>query len=157
MRVKFTCGITLASTSVRMCDTSPPWIALSALTAASTSSESCWTKASGAIAAARSVGLTSAAASASIAIACRLSIEAILSSLGARAGTTPQARFGFTSLAGRRIGGLFVVGRVAVVDQAAPARQVGVANQRVAVERDADRKSTRLNSSHHSISYAVFC
>src|SRR5574337_831613 len=23
--------------------------------------------------------------------------------------------------------------------------------------RDADRKSTRLNSSHHSISYAVFC
>src|SRR5574340_98362 len=120
-----------------MCDTSPPWIALSALTAASTSSESCWTKASGAIAAARSVGLTSAAASASIAIACRLSIEAILSSLGARAGTTPQARFGFTSLAGRRIVGLFVVGRVAVVDQAAPARQVGVANQRVAVERDA--------------------
>src|SRR5574337_1265729 len=26
-----------------------------------------------------------------------------------------------------------------------------------ALERPSDRKSTRLNSSHHSISYAVFC
>src|SRR5574337_1780003 len=137
MRVKFTCGITFASTSARMCDTSPPWIALSALTAASTSSDSCLTKASGAIAAARSAGVASKPASASITIAFRLSIETILSSLGVRAGTTPQALSGFTSLAGRRIVGLFVVGRVAVVDQAAPARQVGVANQRVAVERDA--------------------
>src|SRR5437868_8940628 len=29
--------------------------------------------------------------------------------------------------------------------------------QRVAIERSGDRKSTRLNSSHVSISYAVFC
>src|SRR5574337_1106225 len=30
-------------------------------------------------------------------------------------------------------------------------------NLRVPLEGDRDRKSTRLNSSHHSISYAVFC
>src|SRR3712207_7477106 len=43
---------------------------------------------------------------------------------------------------------------------------LGVANQRVVVrllnfphmeEQDLDRKSTRLNSSHANISYAVFC
>src|SRR3712207_7983527 len=42
-------------------------------------------------------------------------------------------------------------------DQQAAAAHV--ADQRVAVERVAqpDRKSTRLNSSHANISYAVFC
>src|SRR3712207_7917985 len=39
------------------------------------------------------------------------------------------------------------------------ARQVeqGVDEQRGAVADDEDRKSTRLNSSHANISYAVFC
>src|SRR5688572_31025348 len=30
-------------------------------------------------------------------------------------------------------------------------------NQRIEIERRLDRKSTRLNSSHSQISYAVFC
>src|SRR5256885_12890200 len=33
----------------------------------------------------------------------------------------------------------------------------GVANVRIRLQNDADRKSTRLNSSHLVISYAVFC
>src|SRR5574337_1211183 len=41
---------------------------------------------------------------------------------------------------------------------AQPAEEVlGIARRRHQVDRAADRKSTRLNSSHHSISYAVFC
>src|SRR5688572_32232593 len=34
---------------------------------------------------------------------------------------------------------------------------VGDVDDRVLVARDQDRKSTRLNSSHSQISYAVFC
>src|SRR5271156_2486884 len=47
--------------------------------------------------------------------------------------------------------------------RSAPARHVGTpgSSQRFAISRrsaaSADRKSTRLNSSHMSISYAVFC
>src|SRR3712207_8259479 len=37
------------------------------------------------------------------------------------------------------------------------ARQKGRAVARVCVRRGQDRKSTRLNSSHANISYAVFC
>src|SRR5436309_7115900 len=37
------------------------------------------------------------------------------------------------------------------------ARDVAIADQRVSGGRSADRKSTRLNSSHVKISYAVFC
>src|SRR5574337_1582705 len=33
----------------------------------------------------------------------------------------------------------------------------GIPNERALKNGDIDRKSTRLNSSHHSISYAVFC
>src|SRR2546428_8260619 len=35
--------------------------------------------------------------------------------------------------------------------------RVGVHDEDVAVGSDGDRKSTRLNSSHDQISYAVFC
>src|SRR5438128_10784899 len=35
--------------------------------------------------------------------------------------------------------------------------EVGVNNDRIAAGSFVDRKSTRLNSSHGSISYAVFC
>src|SRR3712207_6916163 len=36
-------------------------------------------------------------------------------------------------------------------------RELGVEAHRLAAWRDEDRKSTRLNSSHANISYAVFC
>src|SRR3712207_8825998 len=39
--------------------------------------------------------------------------------------------------------------------QEAPQTSVGIS--RLVVHRDKDRKSTRLNSSHANISYAVFC
>src|SRR2546430_2815327 len=45
-----------------------------------------------------------------------------------------------------------------VVGDSGVNRGVGVAGHRVFLETDhADRKSTRLNSSHSQISYAVFC
>src|SRR2546422_7629110 len=37
------------------------------------------------------------------------------------------------------------------------ARRLGIANDVLAEAEQADRKSTRLNSSHGYISYAVFC
>src|SRR3712207_8809216 len=39
----------------------------------------------------------------------------------------------------------------------APLERPDALNQAVEGERDIDRKSTRLNSSHANISYAVFC
>src|SRR5689334_23685354 len=58
-----------------------------------------------------------------------------------------------------------VAGRVDQVDQVLPALEVVDHGGDRRVDRDApglllfegDRKSTRLNSSHSSISYAVFC
>ena len=48
---------------------------------------------------------------------------------------------------------------IAIRDDDSPAD--GVAHQQkrreLVARRDLDRKSTRLNSSHYSISYAVFC
>src|SRR5258708_9346107 len=38
-----------------------------------------------------------------------------------------------------------------------PGTEPGIEVQRAARQLDADRKSTRLNSSHQIISYAVFC
>src|SRR3712207_6982968 len=52
------------------------------------------------------------------------------------------------------ISGRRVVGRVAALGGA---RRVRVHPSGDAVHADADRKSTRLNSSHANISYAVFC
>src|SRR5690348_18006069 len=53
---------------------------------------------------------------------------------------------------------LAVAQRVEHVDHRRPDRQLRHAVPRHHVRRDgADRKSTRLNSSHPSISYAVFC
>src|SRR5689334_25404958 len=43
------------------------------------------------------------------------------------------------------------------VQQAEHRRRDGERHDRVVVEAGEDRKSTRLNSSHSSISYAVFC
>src|SRR3712207_7021460 len=43
-----------------------------------------------------------------------------------------------------------------IADWSGAARDVQVCRHR-ACERDQDRKSTRLNSSHANISYAVFC
>src|SRR5690348_17802866 len=42
-------------------------------------------------------------------------------------------------------------------EQLAPGEQLGVDFQTQLLTRSKDRKSTRLNSSHPSISYAVFC
>src|SRR5688572_31861688 len=42
-------------------------------------------------------------------------------------------------------------------DGAAKRRQVGGREGRVLRQEEVDRKSTRLNSSHSQISYAVFC
>src|SRR5947209_13517558 len=45
-------------------------------------------------------------------------------------------------------------------DRSAPARRAGVRHARAVADRadqPLDRKSTRLNSSHANISYAVFC
>src|SRR3712207_7095856 len=39
----------------------------------------------------------------------------------------------------------------------APGRRPDLARERGEADRHADRKSTRLNSSHANISYAVFC
>src|SRR3712207_7600531 len=47
--------------------------------------------------------------------------------------------------------------RLGVVRVARAVALVGVEHQPLAVRRPADRKSTRLNSSHANISYAVFC
>src|SRR3712207_8131342 len=49
------------------------------------------------------------------------------------------------------------VGHVPVVDVAEGQNHVGRARGREAVVMVLDRKSTRLNSSHANISYAVFC
>src|SRR5690348_18019061 len=60
----------------------------------------------------------------------------------------------------RRVAGLLVVGREPVLgDQRVDVRRVGRADDVVVVLvlEDEDRKSTRLNSSHPSMSYAVFC
>src|SRR3712207_8756780 len=43
------------------------------------------------------------------------------------------------------------------VQEGAQARVVVLAEARMGAERVRDRKSTRLNSSHANISYAVFC
>src|SRR3712207_7722469 len=78
--------------------------------------------------------------------------------------------FPYTTLFRSRDGRLHddrVVARVAqLLDDALDAREVGVARverrrvdaaeEQVGV-REQDRKSTRLNSSHANISYAVFC
>src|SRR5689334_23845625 len=50
-------------------------------------------------------------------------------------------------------------GRLQDVHGRAHARDQNLGRERVVLEdrRDLDRKSTRLNSSHSSISYAVFC
>src|SRR4051812_49826062 len=45
----------------------------------------------------------------------------------------------------------------AIIEQDADARVVGSRDVRFAIAVEIDRKSTRLNSSHMSISYAVFC
>src|SRR3712207_7931733 len=60
---------------------------------------------------------------------------------------------------GRRCGVVRRVGvedRGEVLDLAAPLAELGLAAS-VASDPLADRKSTRLNSSHANISYAVFC
>src|SRR3712207_7237913 len=54
--------------------------------------------------------------------------------------------------------GPLVVGRRALnVDSRAEKRVAAVAKRPEEVVRGEDRKSTRLNSSHANISYAVFC
>src|SRR2546430_10035533 len=52
-----------------------------------------------------------------------------------------------------------VFGNCAVmdVDRPVPRRRKRRLGDQCVVERDRDRKSTRLNSSHSQISYAVFC
>src|SRR5437762_8087648 len=61
---------------------------------------------------------------------------------------------------GRRLGAWTVRGDLRRVfhDAVDGARRAGGGGRRAAADRgDRDRKSTRLNSSHRCISYAVFC
>src|SRR5689334_23445449 len=53
-------------------------------------------------------------------------------------------------------GGIARGGQVTVGEQCRP-RLVKVTGEDLSVRAEVDRKSTRLNSSHSSISYAVFC
>src|SRR5690348_17831739 len=48
-------------------------------------------------------------------------------------------------------------GEAKFVEQARLCKKYGAAAVVMAFDEDGDRKSTRLNSSHPSISYAVFC
>src|SRR5574337_2097119 len=59
----------------------------------------------------------------------------------------------------RRVGGRHQrIGLVTVYRTLKLLKEAGLAHERQFGEgRALDRKSTRLNSSHHSISYAVFC
>src|SRR5689334_24181914 len=50
-----------------------------------------------------------------------------------------------------------VINKIGSYTAALAAREHGVPVWAIAVRRKLDRKSTRLNSSHSSISYAVFC
>ena len=81
-------------------------------------------------------------------------VQALLDSLGTGAARQPHL---VSSLRGDA--GVYLVQVLA--DRSAhvgDTRVVGIAGQDVDVEvEDLDRKSTRLNSSHHRISYAVFC
>src|SRR5207245_9053264 len=52
---------------------------------------------------------------------------------------------------------VFNLEAVVVTGQATGVEQRNLANAVTVVNADQDRKSTRLNSSHGSISYAVFC
>src|SRR5690606_41922773 len=70
----------------------------------------------------------------------------------------PAALLALTGATGRRPGGPTVVrpaGRAAAAAALRAAHRAG--RGRLVVARPADRKSTRLNSSHVKISYAVFC
>src|SRR3712207_8208218 len=59
---------------------------------------------------------------------------------------------------GLRGGGELVARRPApVVDRGLDGGRGGGGRGRLGAEHDEDRKSTRLNSSHANISYAVFC
>src|SRR5690348_17927609 len=61
---------------------------------------------------------------------------------------------GRRNVAARQAMGLLVEQHVS---RGAPAREAHGGRQRLACGLQIDRKSTRLNSSHPSISYAVFC
>src|SRR2546427_12788534 len=61
--------------------------------------------------------------------------------------TTLFRSHGFTYSTGEEVAGLWI----------AAASAAGVDLGRELIEKEGDRKSTRLNSSHSQISYAVFC
>src|SRR3712207_8282896 len=71
----------------------------------------------------------------------------------------------FRSTPGHRAGSREYEGALGRADRIAPGRQLPVAQvpqpdggpSSTNLEGDQDRKSTRLNSSHANISYAVFC
>src|SRR2546427_7668760 len=65
----------------------------------------------------------------------------------------------FRSLSQRHLRGhrRVPVAEQAVADRAVDLEPRPAPEQQLAGERDGDRKSTRLNSSHSQISYAVFC
>src|SRR3712207_8091169 len=65
-----------------------------------------------------------------------------------------RSRGGEAAEARRVVGGLLAEGGV---DDESVAGEPRGAPQRLAQRQPADRKSTRLNSSHANISYAVFC
>src|SRR5690242_21208099 len=69
---------------------------------------------------------------------------------GIRLSTGETARLDFTLTVGD-------VREDVIVTGATPAVRAESASLGAVVEHDQDRKSTRLNSSHMSISYAVFC
>src|SRR5438309_7062235 len=59
--------------------------------------------------------------------------------------------------AGYGLQGLMTVGSVAVLARVLSPAEFGLVSAAMLAINFSDRKSTRLNSSHSSISYAVFC
>src|SRR5579862_4258468 len=90
-----------------------------------------------------------------------LALAAVPAALADNGGSTPtaptpsgQAQTGPAAQAGGPLAELRI--RLRLVEQRF-ARNCGANAAATRLERCADRKSTRLNSSHSSISYAVFC
>src|SRR5258708_15411840 len=65
--------------------------------------------------------------------------------------------FPYTTLFRSDIGVIERIGRILVVLERLAAKSLGCADKVVDAPGLLDRKSTRLNSSHQIISYAVFC
>src|SRR5438034_5676955 len=73
-----------------------------------------------------------------------------------RSGGRPAGEISYIDQGGTSVATLEIVD-VETIEQPADAAFVGVNSTKLYYSVDTDRKSTRLNSSHTVISYAVFC